>query len=82
VGRRYRSIAGAGAQQQRRRAAGAALTDKCGQCHVDSRRRRLNTDLSVTVFVKCEVKQESAFSTESEYAIEVKLRVPFSCKKM
>jgi len=43
AGRRYRSIAGACVQQQRRR--GTALSSKCGQCHVDSRGRRLNTDL-------------------------------------
>ena len=35
AGRRYQSIAGAGAQQQRRRS--TALSSKCGQCHVDSR---------------------------------------------
>jgi len=42
VGRRYRSTA-AGAQQQRSR--GTALSSKRGQCHVDSRGTRLNTDL-------------------------------------
>ena len=35
AGRRYRTIAGAGAQQQRRRS--TAHSSKCGQCHVDSR---------------------------------------------
>jgi len=38
-----RSVARAGAQQQRRRS--TALSSKCGQRHVDSRRTRLNTDL-------------------------------------
>ena len=33
------AIAGAGAQQQRRRAAGAAISGKCEQCHVYSCRR-------------------------------------------
>ena len=44
AGRRYRSIAGAGAQQQRRRS--TAISRKCVQCRVDSRGTRLNTDLS------------------------------------
>ena len=35
AGRRHRSIAGAGAQQQRRHS--TAFGSKCGQCHVDSR---------------------------------------------
>ena len=53
AGRRCRSIADAGAQQQRRPpccarqgARSTALSSKCGQRHVASRRRRLNTDLS------------------------------------
>jgi len=37
-------MASAGAQHQQRRRS-TALSSKCGQCHVDSRRRRLNTDL-------------------------------------
>jgi len=41
-----RAAACAGAQQQRRRS--TALSSKCGQRHVDSRRRRLNTDLFVS----------------------------------
>jgi len=41
AGRRYRSTAVA--QQQRRRS--TAISSKCGQCHVDSRGTRLNTDL-------------------------------------
>jgi len=48
AGRKHLSIAsGAGAayQLQARRAACAALSSKCGQRHVDSRRRRLNTNL-------------------------------------
>ena len=38
---------GAGAQQQRRRSRRQrlAVSSKCWQCHVDSQRRRLNTDL-------------------------------------
>jgi len=46
VGRRYRSTA-VGAQQQRRRRT-TAVSSKCEQCHVYSRRRRLNTDLLPT----------------------------------
>jgi len=42
--RRYRSIAGSGAQQQRRRS--TALSNKCGQCHADSRGMTLNADSS------------------------------------
>jgi len=42
VGRRHQSTV-AGAQQQRRRS--MAFSSKCGQCHVDSRGTRLNTDL-------------------------------------
>ena len=38
-GRRYRSIAGAGAKQERYRS--TALGSKCGQCHADSRRTSL-----------------------------------------
>jgi len=34
-----------GAEQQRRRS--TALSSKCELCHVDSRRRKLNTDLFV-----------------------------------
>jgi len=49
AGMRYRSIAGAGAQQQRRRS--TALSSKCGQCHVDSGGTRLNTDSSIHKFV-------------------------------
>ena len=44
AGKRYRSTAaGTGAQQQRRRS--TALSSRCGQCRVDSRGTRLNTDL-------------------------------------
>jgi len=52
IGRQLRARCGkraatcAGAQQQRRRS--TALSSKCGQRHVDSRRRRLNTDLFVS----------------------------------
>ena len=41
VSRRHQSTV-AGAQQQRR---SMAFSSKCGQCHVDSRGTRLNTDL-------------------------------------
>ena len=37
-------MASAGAQHQQGRRS-TALSSKCGQCHVDSRRRRLNTEL-------------------------------------
>ena len=40
VSRRYQSTV-AGAQQRR----SMAFSSKCGQCHVDSRGTRLNTDL-------------------------------------
>ena len=40
AGTRYRSTAGAGAQQQRRRS--TALSSKRGQCHVESRVTRLS----------------------------------------
>jgi len=48
AGKRYPSTAGADAQQQRRRR-GMTLSSKYGQCHVYSRRRRLNTDLFALV---------------------------------
>ena len=41
------AVAGRGAQQQRRRS--TTLSSKCGQCHVDSRRTRLNADLFCSV---------------------------------
>ena len=49
--RRYRSIAGAGAQQQRRRATG--LSSKCGQCRVDSRVDEAEHRLVFLLNVRC-----------------------------
>jgi len=47
VDRLLYGAAGAGAQQQRCRS--TALCSKCGQCRVDSTRRKLNTDLLISV---------------------------------
>jgi len=48
AGTKYRSIAARpGARQQRRRS--TAIDSKREQCHVDSRRRKLNADLFVVV---------------------------------
>jgi len=47
--RRVGLIAGAGAQQQRRRSTATARSSKCGQCRVDSREARLNRDLYLTL---------------------------------
>ena len=78
AGRRYRSIAGAGAQHQRRR------MQQCGQCHVVSRGTKLNTDLfqlesalgSISVAGKCRNKSyrgrthsKSSFTTVSILSI-------------
>jgi len=38
-----------GPQQQRRRI--TVLSSKCGQCHVDSLRRKLNTDLFAVITI-------------------------------
>ena len=39
------TVAGADAQQQRRR--NTTFSSKCGQCHIDSRGTRLNTDYTL-----------------------------------
>jgi len=49
VDRRYQSLPGTGTQQQRHRS--TVHSNKCGQCHVDSRGTRLNTDLFDTLFI-------------------------------
>ena len=55
AGKRYRSIAGADAQQQQRRS--TVLSSKCEQCHVDTRETRPNTNL---------LKKENAADKQTE----------------
>ena len=62
TGRRYGSIAGAGAQQQRRPPC-TAINSKCGQRHADSRRRRLNTRLVVLISTCAEIRLCSSAAT-------------------
>jgi len=58
-----------------------ALSSKCGQCHVDSRGMRLNTDLSVTHADKCSripnISRAQGASAAQEHCFSLLVRNQF-----